>query len=54
MINPAGGKAVGSGDGSLIVARRARPKRRDPGQVGEVVGVNPELVRALQQQDFIR
>jgi acetylglutamate kinase len=55
MINLAGGKAVGfSGkDGSLIVARRAGTDNGDLGQVGEVVGVNPELVRALQQQDFI-
>lgn len=55
MINLAGGKAVGfSGkDGSLIVARRAASENGDLGQVGEVVGVNPELVRALQQQDFI-
>lgn len=55
MINLAGGKAVGfSGrDGSLIVARRAATDNGDLGQVGEVVGVNPELVRALQQQDFI-
>lgn len=55
-INLAGGKAVGfSGkDGSLIVARRlADPTNGDLGQVGEVVGVNPELVQALQAQDFI-
>ncbi len=56
QINLAGGKAVGfSGkDGSLIVARRlADPVNGDLGQVGEVVGVNPELIRALQAQDFI-
>jgi len=56
MINIAGGKAVGfSGkDGSLIVARRLPDTGNgDLGQVGEVVGVNPELVRALQAQDFI-
>jgi acetylglutamate kinase len=55
MINLAGGKAVGvSGkDGSLIVARRAGTDNGDLGQVGEVIGVNPELVRALQVQDFI-
>jgi acetylglutamate kinase len=55
MINLAGGKAVGfSGkDGSMIVARRAATENGDLGQVGEVIGVNPELVRALQQQDFI-
>jgi acetylglutamate kinase len=55
MINLAGGKAVGfSGkDGALIVARRVGSDNGDLGQVGEVVGVNPELVRALQAQDFI-
>ncbi|MEW6270761.1 MAG: acetylglutamate kinase [Thermodesulfobacteriota bacterium] len=56
LINTAGGKAVGfSGkDGSLIVARRIAAKPSgDLGQVGEVIGVNPELVRALQAQDFI-
>ncbi|HEY8515215.1 MAG TPA: acetylglutamate kinase [Candidatus Binatia bacterium] len=55
MINLAGGKAVGfSGkDGNLIVARRANSENGDLGQVGEVIGVNPELVQALQQQDFI-
>jgi acetylglutamate kinase len=55
MIQLAGGNAVGlSGkDGSLIVARRAGTDNGDLGQVGEVLGVNPELVRALQAQDFI-
>jgi acetylglutamate kinase len=55
MINLAGASAVGfSGkDGNLIVARRAGTGNGDLGQVGEVVGVNPELVRALQAQDFI-
>lgn len=55
LINLAGGSAVGfSGkDGNLIVARRAGTDNGDLGQVGEVVGVNPELVRALQAQEFI-
>ena len=57
MINRAGGRAVGfSGkDGNLIVARRvaAAGSEGDIGQVGEVVGVNPELVRALEERDFI-
>jgi acetylglutamate kinase len=57
MIHQAGGRAVGfSGkDGSLIVARRigAAGSDADLGQVGEVVGVNPELVRALEERDFI-
>ena len=57
MIHQAGGRAVGfSGkDGNLIVARRiaAEGTDGDLGQVGEVVGVNPELVRALEERDFI-
>jgi acetylglutamate kinase len=57
QINRAGGRAVGfSGkDGNLIVARRvaAAGSEGDIGQVGEVVGVNPELVKALEERDFI-
>ncbi len=57
MINLSGGRAVGfSGkDGNLIVARRiAQPGGEgDLGQVGEVIGVNPELVRALEERGFI-
>src|SRR5262245_38259195 len=57
MIHQAGGRAVGfSGkDGNLIVARRltAPGSDGDLGQVGEVLGVNPELVRALEERDFI-
>ena len=57
MIHQAGGRAVGfSGkDGNLIVARRVAPAGADGdlGQVGEVIGVNPELVRALEERDFI-
>jgi acetylglutamate kinase len=57
MINLAGGKAVGlSGkDGGLITARRhgGQTNGGDLGMVGEVVGVDPSVVRALQDQDFI-
>jgi acetylglutamate kinase len=57
MVHQAGGRAVGfSGKyGNLIVARRlaAPGSDGDLGQVGEVLGVNPELVRALEERDFI-
>ncbi len=64
LINRQGGRAVGlSGkDGDMIVARKMLvtiaedgqpPQRRDIGQVGEVVGVNPELVHSLTAADFI-
>lgn len=58
-INLAGGRAVGcSGkDGSLIVARRHRspdePDGTDLGQVGEIVGIDPGVVRALEASGFI-
>lgn len=55
-INLAGGRAVGcSGkDGSLIVARRhAKSGDSDLGQVGEIVGVDPGVVRALEGAGFI-
>jgi acetylglutamate kinase len=56
-IHRVGGRAVGfSGkDGNLIVARRlaAPGSDGDLGHVGEVLGVNPELVRALEERDFI-
>lgn len=56
-INQAGGRAVGiSGkDGGLIVARRISPSgsEGDIGQVGEIVGIQPELVRSLEERDFI-
>jgi acetylglutamate kinase len=59
-INLAGGRAVGcSGkDGGLIVARRHSESRKsddeaDLGQVGEVVGVDPGVVRALEASGFI-
>lgn len=56
-INQAGGRAVGiSGkDGDLIVARRIAPPGSDGdiGQVGEIVGIQPELVRSLEERDFI-
>jgi acetylglutamate kinase len=57
LINRLGGRAVGfSGkDGNLIVAKRhaGNGPEGDLGQVGEIVGVNPELVRSLEERDFI-
>ncbi len=65
QINQQGGKAVGlSGkDGNLIMARKLRlvhqetcdsaPAEIDPGLVGEVTQVNPELINTLTQKGFI-
>ncbi len=65
LINSLGGKAVGlSGkDGGLIRARQMRLKKNDPeldepeiidiGHVGEVASIDPSVVTALDQQDFI-
>ncbi|MBI3249335.1 MAG: acetylglutamate kinase [Deltaproteobacteria bacterium] len=64
LINRQGGKAVGlSGkDGELIVARKMLvtveedgklPTTHDVGQVGEVVGVNPRVINALTEANFI-
>ncbi|RZB37418.1 MAG: acetylglutamate kinase [Desulfobacteraceae bacterium Eth-SRB2] len=65
QINQQGGKAVGlSGkDGGLIRARKLHivyqedkdkpPEIIDPGLVGEVTHVNPDIINTLTQQDFI-
>lgn len=65
QINLQGGKAVGlSGkDGALIVAKKLRvvhhtekdspPEIIDPGHVGEVTNINPELLYSLTGQGFI-
>jgi acetylglutamate kinase len=62
LINQAGGKAVGltGRDGGLIRARklqladRADPARfHDVGQVGEIVAIDPSVVKALQDDAFI-
>jgi acetylglutamate kinase len=64
-INRHGGRAVGltGKDGGLIKARKMEMKTINPetltpeiidiGHVGEVVAVNPEIIRALEQNDFI-
>jgi acetylglutamate kinase len=64
LINRQGGKAVGlSGkDGELLVARKMLvtveeegkpPTTHDVGLVGEVVGVNPRVINALTEANFI-
>lgn len=64
LINRQGGKAVGlSGkDGEMIIAQKMLltvsedgqpPKTHDIGQVGEVVGVNPDVVHSLTKANFI-
>ena len=62
LINQAGGKAVGltGRDGGLMRARKLRlADRNDPslhhdvGQVGEIEYIDPSVVRALQDDQFI-
>src|SRR5690606_40703342 len=65
LINQHGGKAIGltGKDAELIRARKltmtrqtpemAQPEIIDIGQVGEVVGVNTDLLHMLVQGDFI-
>ena len=62
MINQHGGKAVGltGKDGAMIRARKyLMPDREKPGEqldigyVGEVTGIDPSVVQALQDDQFI-
>jgi acetylglutamate kinase len=62
LINQAGGKAVGltGRDGGMIRARKLKlldvadaSKEYDVGQVGEIVSIDPSLVKALQDDAFI-
>jgi acetylglutamate kinase len=62
LINAAGGKAVGltGWDGGLIRARKLKmPDKDDPnvehdiGQVGEITAIDPSVVKALQDDQFI-
>lgn len=61
-INQAGGRAVGltGRDGGLIRAKKLQlPDQNDPsvfhdvGQVGDIVSIQPEVLRSLQAADFI-
>jgi acetylglutamate kinase len=62
LINAAGGKAVGltGRDGGLMRARKLRvPDKDHPGQeldmgqVGEITAIDPSVVKALQDDQFI-
>ena len=62
LINAAGGKAVGltGRDGGMIRARKLRmidkddpSKEHDVGQVGDIVAIDPSVVKALQDDQFI-
>ena len=62
LINAAGGKAVGltGRDGGLIRARKLKlldlndpNKEHDVGQVGEIESIDPSVVKALQDDQFI-
>jgi acetylglutamate kinase len=62
LINAAGGKAVGltGRDGGLIRAKQLRMMdlkdpsiEHDVGQVGEIVAIDPSVVKALQDDAFI-
>ncbi|TSE18565.1 Acetylglutamate kinase [Tepidimonas alkaliphilus] len=62
LINRAGGKAVGltGRDGAMIRARKLRmvdandpSVEHDIGQVGDIVSIDPSVVRALQEDQFI-
>jgi acetylglutamate kinase len=62
LINRHGGHAVGltGKDGALIRARKLRmldrndpTKEHDVGQVGEIESIDPSVVRALQEDQFI-
>ena len=62
LINQAGGKAVGltGRDGAMIRAQKLRmldskdpSKEHDVGQVGDIVSIDPSVVKALQDDAFI-
>jgi acetylglutamate kinase len=62
LINAAGGKAVGltGRDGGLIRARKLKladkdnpALEHDVGQVGEITAIDPSVVKALQDDQFI-
>ena len=62
LINQAGGKAVGltGRDGAMIRAQKLKmvdsqdpTKEHDVGQVGDILSIDPSVVRALQDDAFI-
>ncbi len=55
LINYYGGKAVGIGgkDGGLINAKRLKIKGEDMGLVGDVLSINPSVIKTLETNNFI-
>ena len=62
LINQAGGKAVGltGRDGGMIRAQKLKmvdvkdpSKEHDVGQVGDIVAIDPSVVKAVQDDQFI-
>ena len=62
LINAAGGKAVGltGRDGGMIRAKKLKmvdkddpAKEHDVGQVGDIISIDPSVVKALQDDQFI-
>jgi acetylglutamate kinase len=55
LINSVGGKAVGltGRDGGLIRDKDDPSKEHDVGQVGEITAIDPSVVKALQDDQFI-
>src|SRR4030065_349538 len=55
LINHFGGRAVGIGgkDGGLIKARKMQIKGEEMGYVGDVESIDPAVIRALEENDFI-
>jgi len=62
LIHQAGGKAVGltGRDGGMIRARKLKMvdhqdpnKEHDVGQVGDIIAIDPSVVKALQDDQFI-
>jgi len=62
LINAAGGKAVGltGRDGGMIRAKKLKlvdkddpSKEHDVGQVGDIIAIDPSVVKALQDDQFI-
>jgi acetylglutamate kinase len=55
LINYFGGNAVGLGgkDGGLIKAKRLKIKGEEMGRVGDVEEINPQVIKTLDESDFI-
>jgi len=55
LIHQGGGRAIGvtGSDGGLLRVRQKRPDGQDIGRVGEVVAVDPQVLRAVTEAGFI-